>query len=336
MRGALLTDRAAGRPSLNRLVTSQTTVPNSAARTLGRRCVARVAKVPEQTAKDFDPSGFPASASEASIWGDDAVQQADAGRGAAASTSDTSVPPKELVAEKAREGMKRFSASNRKVGESRLIVDSLKRVSITLLCDDHDLAHAVAKIVGSRLGWFPVDHSKVICGMRKVTDVKQLTPQDLADAEAEILKGLRNQFRVIATPFPGASIARETTWNDLYGSVIIWLDEEDKTRPKPASEERALYGRKAEVTARVKVQKGFAAKGGNPFSLENRARAAADALLPRLSEHLAEFPALTERKRQYVERGCRGDWPEVQPAGWSPVVQTLERKPLAGFEATAA
>ncbi len=39
-----------------------------------------------------------------------------------------------------------------------------------------------------------------------------------------------------------------------------------------------------------------------------------------------------DRKRTYVERGCRGDWPEVQPEGWSPVVQGLERKPLGGFE----
>lgn len=35
----------------------------------------------------------------------------------------------------------------------------------------------------------------------------------------------------------------------------------------------------------VQVQKGFAVKGGN--SLENRARAVAELLLPRLSDHLA-------------------------------------------------
>ncbi|EFJ49242.1 hypothetical protein VOLCADRAFT_104463 [Volvox carteri f. nagariensis] len=253
----------------------------------------------------------------------------------ATSTSCVADIDKELVAEKAREGMHRFAASTRKVGATRLVVDSLKRISLTFLGDDHALNFAVAKIVGSRLGWFAVDIPKIICGMRKVTSLDQLSVEERAASEMEVLRGLRTQFRVIATPLPGGAIAREAAWQDLWGSVIVWIDEEDKLRPKPRTAERVLYEDKAEVVVRAKVQKGFAVKGGN--SLDNRAKAVAELLLPRLSDHLAEFPELADRKRQYVELGCRGDWPELQPPQWSPVVQGLaaDRKPLLGFEEEA-
>lgn len=38
-----------------------------------------------------------------------------------------------------------------------------------------------------------------------------------------MLRGLRTQFRVIATPLPGAAVARDDTWQDLWGSVIVWI-----------------------------------------------------------------------------------------------------------------
>ncbi|GIL90787.1 hypothetical protein Vretimale_16827 [Volvox reticuliferus] len=248
------------------------------------------------------------------------------------STSAVADIDKELVAEKAREGMHRFAASTRKVGATRLVVDSLKRVSLTFLGDDHALNFMVAKVVGSRLGWFAVDLPKVICGMRKATSLEQLTQEERAITEAEVLRGLRNQFRVIATPLPGGAITHDAVWADLWGSVIVWIDEEDKQRPKGRTPERALYEDRAELVVQTKVQKGFAVKGGN--SLENRAKAVAELLLPRLSDYLAEFPELADRKRQYVELGCRGDWPHLQPPSWSPVVQGLaaDRKPLVGFE----
>ncbi len=44
-----------------------------------------------------------------------------------------------------------------------------------------------------------------------------------AATEAEVLRGLRTQFRVIATPLPGAAVARDDTWRDLWGSVIVWI-----------------------------------------------------------------------------------------------------------------
>eukprot|EP00198_Chlamydomonas_reinhardtii_P008520 XP_001697857.1 shikimate kinase-related protein [Chlamydomonas reinhardtii] len=226
--------------------------------------------------------------------------------------------------------MKRFAASTRKVGAARLVVDSLKRVSLTFIGDDHQLNYAVAKVVGSRLGWFPVDGLKVMTGMRKVPDLAALTEPERVATEAELLRGLRNQFRVIATPLPAGAVLQDAVWKDLWGSVIVWIDEDDKSTPKPRTPERQLYEDRAELAVRVKVQKGFGVRGGQ--TLEGRARAVADTLLPRLSDFLAEKPELTERKRQYVERGCRGDWPELQPAEGSPVVAALDRKPLAGFE----
>ncbi|GLI66303.1 hypothetical protein VaNZ11_010065 [Volvox africanus] len=252
----------------------------------------------------------------------------------APSTSTVADVDKEVVAEKTRDGMHRFAASTRKVGATRLVVDSLKRVSLTFLGDDHTLNYAVAKVVGSRLGWFAVDVPKVICGMRKAVSLDQLTQEERAIAEVEVLRGLRNQFRIIATPLPGGAITHEAVWADLWGSVIVWIDEEDKQRPKGRTPERSLYEDRAEVVVRTKVQKGFAVKGGN--SLENRAKAVAELLLPRLSDYLAEFPELADRKRQYVELGCRGDWPHLQSPSCSSVVQGLaaDRKPLVGFESS--
>ncbi|KAG2451737.1 hypothetical protein HYH02_003517 [Chlamydomonas schloesseri] len=228
--------------------------------------------------------------------------------------------------------MKRFAASTRKVGAARLVVDSLKRVSLTFIGDDHELNYAVAKVVGSRLGWFPVDGLRVMAGMRKVAvaDLGRMGEAERVATEAELLRGLRNQFRVIATPLPRGAVLHEPVWKDLWGSVIVWIDEEDKSTPKPRTPERQLYEERAELAVRVKIQKGFGVRGSQ--TLEGRARAVADTLLPRLSDFLAEKPELTERKRQYVERGCRGDWPELQPAEWSPAVAALDRKPLAGFE----
>ena len=49
---------------------------------------------------------------------------------------------------------------------------------MTFLGDDQALNYAVAKVVGSRLGWFAVDMAKVICGMRKVASLDELSKED--------------------------------------------------------------------------------------------------------------------------------------------------------------
>lgn len=50
-------------------------------------------------------------------------------------------------------------------------------------------------------------------------------PPNSDATEAEVFRGLRTQFRVIATPLPGGATRHEATWNDLYGSVIVWVGE---------------------------------------------------------------------------------------------------------------
>lgn len=69
-------------------------------------------------------------------------------------------------------------------------MDSLKRCSLTFIGDDHALSFAVAKVVGSRLGWFPVDLPKVVCGMRKVASVDQLSPEDLGRSQGPLQGGM--------------------------------------------------------------------------------------------------------------------------------------------------
>lgn len=45
----------------------------------------------------------------------------------------------------------------------------------------------------------------------------------LVATEAELLRGLRNQFRVIATPLPAGAVLQDAVWKDLWGSVIVWI-----------------------------------------------------------------------------------------------------------------
>lgn len=240
---------------------------------------------------------------------------------------------REVVAQKTMAAVKAFSSSKRKVGTARLLVDSLKGTSMTLVGDDTALLHETAKLVGARLGWFPVDVAKVVCGMNKVEALSELNAQQIAATEAEVLRGLRTQVRVIAATLAGGAASRQGTWQDLFGNVVILVDEEDRMRPKPRSAERTMLEANADLVVRIKPLKGFAAKGGN--SIQERARVAAEPLLTQLNDKLVEDPGLVERKQQYRERGFRGDWPAVQAAGWSPVAQQLARPPLQGFEGAA-
>lgn len=42
-------------------------------------------------------------------------------------------------------------------------------------------------------------------------------------------------------------------------------------------------------------------------------------------EHLNSNSGIVDKKRAYVHYGCRGDWPDVQPAGWSPALESFGR-----------
>lgn len=119
-------------------------------------------------------------------------------------------------------------------------------------------------------------------------------------------------------------------------------DEEDRRSPKARSAARDAYGH-AEVRAKVQAPTGFSTKG---VSTEEKAAKAVPQLITALGTLLKQHPYLPEKKRLYVQYGCRGDWPVLQPPEWDPLLSEVfgrERSvPLAGSdpaseeEATAA
>lgn len=46
-----------------------------------------------------------------------------------------------------------------------------------------------------------------------------------AEAEAGVLKGMRSQARVIVSTLGNAAAGNKSTYNDLYGSFIVWVGE---------------------------------------------------------------------------------------------------------------
>eukprot|EP00882_Tetradesmus_deserticola_P025818 GHRQ01028389.1.p3 GENE.GHRQ01028389.1~~GHRQ01028389.1.p3 ORF type:complete len:108 (+),score=27.21 GHRQ01028389.1:39-362(+) len=56
--------------------------------------------------------------------------------------------------------------------------------------------------------------------------------------------------------------------------------------------------------------------------------APAGQLIKALNQLLKEHDYLPAKKRLYVEYGCRGDWPELKPKEWNPVLDSLQRKPV--------
>jgi hypothetical protein len=51
-------------------------------------------------------------------------------------------------------------------------------------------------------------------------------------------------------------------------------------------------------------------------------------LIKAMNQLLKEHDYLPAKKRLYVEYGCRGDWPELKPKEWNPVLENLQRKPV--------
>lgn len=103
------------------------------------------------------------------------------------------------------------------------------------------------------------------------------------------------------------------------------VDEVDKRKPKPDTPQRAAYDL-AEVKAKLEVAGGF---GSKKLKTEEKAEKALGQLLRALGQLLKEHPYLPAEKRLYIEYGCRGDWPELQPKEWSPVLSALGRRPAA-------
>ncbi|KAF6260351.1 hypothetical protein COO60DRAFT_1700353 [Scenedesmus sp. NREL 46B-D3] len=203
--------------------------------------------------------------------------------------------------------------------------------SITIIGDDTDLNWAVCQALAKKIGWFPVSTAKILTGMHKAGSVQEVIGKQgreaLAQAEAGVLKGMKDQFRVCVATVGDGAAADPNLYDYMYGSIIIWMDEVDKRRPKPPSAARAVYHGRSEVRAALSVASGgFSDKS---MTLEEKATKATGQLIKALNQLLKEHEYLPAKKRLYVEYGCRGDWPELKPKEWNPVLENLQRKPVS-------
>ena len=57
-------------------------------------------------------------------------------------------------------------------------MDTLDGVSFTLVGNDAELNWAFAQALAARIGWFPVQTSKVMQGMHKVASMEELEQRD--------------------------------------------------------------------------------------------------------------------------------------------------------------
>ncbi|GAX79484.1 hypothetical protein CEUSTIGMA_g6925.t1 [Chlamydomonas eustigma] len=220
--------------------------------------------------------------------------------------------------------MKILSGSNNKTGINKLLVDTLKGTSFTVVGDNSSLNWEVAQALASRLGWFASSTHKVIEGLMK-TSIDVSTAESLkhkiVELELSVLKGMSNQRKVVnATMACGAAASKES-YQHLWGTIIIRVDELDPTaKKKPLNEERTCHSEVAEICLLIKKGRGFSDVG---MSTQQRALDHADVLVQQLVTYLNKDKSIVERKAQYVAAGCRGDWPLIistdSPAGLKPM-----------------
>ncbi|MEW5303665.1 MAG: hypothetical protein WDW36_006336 [Sanguina aurantia] len=210
------------------------------------------------------------------------------------------------------------------VGVARLLSDTLANVSCTVVGDDSELNWALADVLGRRIGYTATRTAKIIAGTSKVADISTLSREALVASEAGVLKGLRTQSRVVSGTLGSGATSLPETYDNLYGSFILWVDEVDSNSSTLATPARRLFEANSDIRVRIrKAGRGFAAS--QPTTPEERVTAVIEAILVQLNDHVAERLELIARKQQYVRLGCRGDWPLLQPAGWTPVLEKLER-----------
>jgi len=224
----------------------------------------------------------------------------------------------------------------------KALVDTLGSVPFTVMSDDADLSWALAQQMSKRLGWFPVSTAKILSGLHKTGGsgpaeqeaqlLAKLGRAALVAEEAKVLAGMRSQRRVIISTLAGGAVTDSAAYTDLWGSFLVWIDEEDKLKPKADTAGRRQVAGAAEMMIKLKKSRGFARTN---ITTEDKAREGLDALMARLVDYLNDNLDIVERKTNYVSRGCRGDWPEVKPAGWFPVMDGLERKQPPPPEPTA-
>jgi hypothetical protein len=85
------------------------------------------------------------------------------------------------------------------------------------------------------------------------------------------------------------------------------------------------------VRAKLQVSGGFT----KAVPVADKAKQAAGQLVRSITQLIKLHDYLPAKKRLYVEYGCRGDWPELKPKEWTPVLELLDRRPVSGAAAVA-
>lgn len=218
----------------------------------------------------------------------------------------------------------------KKLSPNARLSENLNSTSITIVGDDTELIWAVCQALSKKIGWFPVATSKVLLGLHKAGSIQEYIDKHgheaLVQAEADVLKGMKGQFRCCVATIGNGAAAERDIYPNLYGTIIIWLDEQDKRNPKPQSPARQLYHDVSEV--RAVLQKSGGGFGSNELSFDEKVTKATSQLIKAMNQLLKEHDYLPAKKRLYVEMGCRGDWPQLKPEDWNPVVEGLDRKPV--------
>eukprot|EP00798_Chlamydomonas_sp_ICE-L_P032142 gene32142-16667_t len=150
---------------------------------------------------------------------------------------------------RAMASMATMNKNQAKSGWQKFLVDSLDGVSFTVVGDDTALNLAFAEALGDKLGWLPVQSSKVVCGMNKVKTPEELPKEKL---------GMSRECRVVLSTIAGGAAYEPDSYKHMWGNFIVWIDEDDMLKPKSAKlPHRELFAKNTEIQLLLKKGKGF-------------------------------------------------------------------------------
>jgi hypothetical protein len=109
----------------------------------------------------------------------------------------------------------------------------------------------------------------------------------------------------------------------------VAADETNRRKPKVPTPTRLLHYNQSEVRAKLDIPTGFSSK---PLTTEDKAKQATSQIIKAINQLLKEHSYLAAKKRLYIEYGCRGDWPQLMPQEWNPVLELMDRKPVTAAE----
>lgn len=225
---------------------------------------------------------------------------------------------------KAFQSMQSLNQSALKTGWQKFLIDSLQSVSFTVVGDDDELIVAFAEALADKIGWLPVTSSKVVCGMNEVKKPDEMPREKLVEAEATFLKGMSKEKRVVISTIAGGASYEPETYQHLWGNFIVWIDEEDALKPKPAGAKyRKVFEKNAEIKMLLKKGKGF---GKMSLTAKDKAKEHTDTLIQKLISFINSNNEIVKKKQQYVAGGCRGDWPDVKPVEDGSPLDGMKRK----------